>query len=81
MNDLSPQAQRLQRKQNCETFAIQAGEERAALERKLTENTQWITDLMPKALEAGIPLDTYAKLVGVSRQTLYRWREGSFDRP
>jgi hypothetical protein len=23
----------------------------------------------------GIPFDTYAKLVGVSRQTLYRWRD------
>jgi transcriptional regulator GlxA family with amidase domain len=75
MDELSPQAQRLQRKQNRETLAIQAGEERARIEGELTENTQWIIDLMPKALEAGIPLDTYAKLVGVSRQTLYRWRE------
>jgi hypothetical protein len=75
MDDLSSQAQRLQKKQQHELAAIQAGEERAAIESKLTENTQWIIDLMPKALEAGIPLDTYAKLVGVSRQTLYRWRD------
>jgi len=30
---------------------------------------------MQDAVAAGIPIDTYAKLVGVSRQTLYRWRE------
>jgi DNA-binding XRE family transcriptional regulator len=30
---------------------------------------------MRDAAEVGIPFDTYAKLVGVSRQTLYRWRD------
>jgi hypothetical protein len=72
---MNPTVERLQRKQNYETLAAEAGEERAKLEDKLTVNTQWIIDLMPKAQEAGIPFDTFAKLVGVSRQTLYRWRE------
>jgi transposase-like protein len=35
-----------------------------------------VEELMPKAAEAGIPLDALAKLLGISRQTLYRWRDG-----
>ena len=75
MDDRSPQAQRLQKKHNIETLAVEAGEQRAKLDDELAANTQWIIDLMPQAMEAGIPFDTFAKLVGVSRQTLYRWRE------
>jgi hypothetical protein len=75
MDDLSPKAQLLQRRHSIETLAVEAGEERAKLDDKLVVNTQWIIDLMPQAMEAGIPLDTFAKLVGISRQTLYRWRE------
>jgi transposase-like protein len=36
-----------------------------------------VEDLMPKAVEAGIPLDALARLLGISRQTLYRWRDGT----
>jgi hypothetical protein len=36
----------------------------AQLEDQLTVNTQHIIDLMPKAAQAGIPFDTFAKLVG-----------------
>jgi hypothetical protein len=70
-----PQAARLHKRHGIETLAVEAGEERAKLDDQFAVNTQWIMDLMPKAHEAGIPLDTFAKLVGVSRQTLYRWRE------
>ena len=74
MND-SPQTQRLREKHNYETLAAELGDQRAKVEDDLITNTRAITDLMPKALEAGIPLDTFAQLVRVSRQTLYRWRE------
>jgi hypothetical protein len=79
MNNQDPiaehQAARINKRHGIETLAVEAGEKRAKLDDELAVNTQWIIDLMPKALEAGIPLDTFAKLVGVSRQTLYRWRE------
>jgi transposase-like protein len=30
---------------------------------------------MPKTAAIGIPFDTLANLLGLSRQTLYRWRD------
>ncbi len=72
---MNPTQERLQKKQNCETLAAEAGVQRADLEAKLIANTQWVIDMIPKAAEAGIPFDTFAGLVGVSRQTLYRWRD------
>jgi hypothetical protein len=39
------------------------------------ELRQIAVELIPEAVDAGIPFDTFAKLVGVSRQTLYRWRD------
>ena len=72
---MNPTRERLQEKQNYEALAAEAGEQRSKLEDELAINTQWIIDMIPKAAEAGIPFDTFAKLVGVSRQTLYRWRE------
>lgn len=68
-------ADRLAKRHGIEKHAADAGAERAKLDDGLAANTQWIIDLMPSAMEAGVPLDTYAKLVGVSRQTLYRWQE------
>jgi hypothetical protein len=66
---------RLVKRQGIERIALEEGEKRARYEDELAATTQCIIELMPDALEAGIPLDTYAKLVGVSRQTLYRWRD------
>lgn len=55
--------------------ADRLGRERPKLEAKMAENTQEIIDRLPEAQEAGVPLDTFAKLVGVSRPTLYKWKE------
>jgi hypothetical protein len=57
----------LQRRRFIEDEAIRLGAERATLDEKLTNNTGEIIDRMRDAAEVGIPFDTYAKLVGVSR--------------
>jgi hypothetical protein len=78
MTDTNPlAAERLQRRRFIEDEAIKLGAERTDLEDKLLVNTQGIIDRMREAAEYGIPLDTYSKMVKVSRQTLYRWRDGS----
>jgi len=68
-------AEKLRRRRFIEDHAIELGATRIVLEEQLTNNTGDIIDRMRDAAEVGIPLDTYAKLVGVSRQTLYRWRD------
>jgi DNA invertase Pin-like site-specific DNA recombinase len=45
------------------------------LESELAANIEAIVAAIPKAIEASISFDAIAKLVGVSRQTLYRWQE------
>jgi transposase-like protein len=50
-------------------------EERTQLEEDLLINRQSIMDREREALDVGIPVDAFARLVGISRQTLYRWRE------
>jgi hypothetical protein len=75
MNEPSPAIERQQRRLAVEETADQLGRDRKAVESKLAESTQAIIDLLPEAQERGVPLDTFAKLVGVSRQTLYHWRE------
>lgn len=72
----NPAAQRLRRRRAVEDEAIRLGAERADLEARLSYNTQDIIDRLKEAGEFGLPLDTFAKLVGVSRQKLYRWRDG-----
>ena len=72
MPDLS---QNLQATRAIEDRLVQLGAERAGLEAKLGENLEAIVDEIPAATEAGIPFDRIAHLVGVSRQTLYRWRD------
>jgi DNA-binding transcriptional regulator YiaG len=74
-DDLSPQAKRLRKKQTIETLAVEVGDERAKLEDELLVNRQSIMDRMKEAREVGIPFDAFAKLVRVSRQTLYRWED------
>lgn len=72
MPDLS---QDLQATRAVEDRLVRLGAERAHLEAKLGENLEAIVDEIPAATEAGIPFDRIAHLVGVSRQTLYRWRD------
>ncbi len=57
-----------------EDEAIRLGAERADLDNKLADNTEATIDLMHEALAVGIGFDQLARMVGVSRQTLHRWR-------
>jgi len=61
-----------------EDRSIELGDERGRLENELAANTTAIVALLREWADAGspIPLDRLASLVGVSRQTLYRWRDG-----
>jgi hypothetical protein len=72
MTDLPPN---MQARRAIEDRAVQLGNERHDLDNGLAANTQAIIDLLRDADGAGVPLDHLAKLVGVSRQTLHRWRE------
>jgi hypothetical protein len=76
------QAERLQRRLGMERVARDLGEKRVAAKDELASVVQAIEEILPQALEAGVPLDTYSKLVGVSRPTLYRWQgqAGNTDR-
>jgi hypothetical protein len=60
-----------------EDEAIRLGDERNGLEDQLAKNTDDVLALMREWEEAKapIPFDRLASLVGVSRQTLYRWRD------
>jgi hypothetical protein len=66
---------RLQAKREVEDEAIRLGEERRDLDERTTNNTQAVIDLLPRAADAGVPFDHVATMVGVTRQTLYRWQE------
>ena len=72
MPDLS---QDLQATRAIEDRLVALGAERTKLEARLGENLEAIVDEIPAATEAGIAFDRIAHLVGVSRQTLYRWRD------
>jgi transcriptional regulator GlxA family with amidase domain len=65
----------IQARREVEDRAIKLGEERLDLENREAANIEAVIDLIPEATDAGIPFDHLAKLVGVSRQTLYRWQE------
>jgi hypothetical protein len=67
--------QDLQATRAVEDRLVSLGAERSQLEAKLGENLEAIVDEIPTATDAGIPFDRIAHLVGVSRQTLYRWRD------
>lgn len=65
----------MQARRAIEDRAIALGNERRALDSNLAVNTQAIIDLLRDAQGAGIPYEHLAEMVGVSRQTLHRWRE------
>jgi hypothetical protein len=65
----------IQVRRSIEDQIVKLGSERNRLESELGANIEAIVAAIPKAIEAGIPFDGIAKLVGVSRQTLYRWRD------
>jgi hypothetical protein len=64
----------MQARRDVEDRAVQLGAERAELDTKLALNTAKIKSLMGEAVAARIPLEGFAKMVGVSRQTLHHWR-------
>jgi|GEM_PF-3635382 len=60
---------------------IKLGTEREGLLAKTSDNIQAITDTIGVALDAGLTIERVAQLVRVSRQTLYRWKEGAIRVP
>jgi DNA invertase Pin-like site-specific DNA recombinase len=69
-------AEKLEWRQGLEQLALKTGQEHAQLADDLASSRQFIVDeLLPKTAEAGIPFDATAKLLGISRQTLYRWQD------
>jgi transcriptional regulator GlxA family with amidase domain len=74
---MSNSAEDLQATRTIEDKLVQLGEQRRATEQAVSENIQAITDTMAEAIAAGLPVERVAGLVGVSRQTLYRWRDGA----
>jgi hypothetical protein len=49
----------------------------AELDAKLALNTVAIKALLDEAMEAKVLLEDFALMVGVSRQALYHWRDGT----
>jgi transcriptional regulator GlxA family with amidase domain len=77
---MSPEVQArlaIEARRQLEDWAFKLGEERRQLDGQLSANTNQIMTLLPQAIEAGIPLDQLAQMVGVSRQSLHRWRNES----
>jgi hypothetical protein len=71
MTDLPPD---LQARRAVEDELARLGSERNRLESEAGTNLETIVAAIPRATEVGIPFDGIAHLVGVSRQTLYRWQ-------
>jgi hypothetical protein len=71
--------QDLQARRAIEDELVQLGSKRNRLESELGSNIKAIVAAIPKATEVGIPFDGVARLVGISRQTLYRW-QGAIQR-
>jgi DNA invertase Pin-like site-specific DNA recombinase len=69
-------AAKLEWRQGLERLALETGQKHAQHLDDLASSRQFIVEeLIPKAAEAGISFDALAKLLGISRQTLYRWQE------
>jgi AraC-like DNA-binding protein len=66
--------QDLQARRAIEDRLLQLGSERARLAAEAGVNLEQIVDAIPEATAAGVSFDSIAQLVGVSRQTLYRWQ-------
>jgi Homeodomain-like domain-containing protein len=80
MVDQDPIAERkaakLAHRQGLETLALEYGKKQAEHLDELRSIRQFIVEeLLPKSAAAGIPFERVAELLGVSRQTIYRWRQ------
>ncbi len=65
----------IQARRTIEDRAAQLGAKRTKIQARLAANTQAMVELLGEARGAGIPLEQLAALLGVSRQTLFNWRE------
>jgi hypothetical protein len=65
----------MQARRAIEDRAAQLGADRRHLEADLAVNTSAIIDLLRDAEGSRIPYEHLATLTGVSRQSLFRWRE------
>jgi hypothetical protein len=65
----------IDRRRDIEDRALKLRAERAELHEGLRENTAAITALLAEAVELGIAVEQFARLVGIRRQSLYRWRD------
>jgi hypothetical protein len=64
----------IQARRNFEDTLATLGQQRAELYASLGGNTSEIKRLLGAALDAGVTMETIAKLTRVSRQTLHQWR-------
>lgn len=64
----------VQARRAIEDRAVELGAERRALKSRQEGNVGAIVGLVQQA-EGILPLEEVARLIGVSRQTLYRWQE------
>jgi hypothetical protein len=65
----------IDQRRGIEDRALKLRAKRAELHGGLRENTAAITALLAEAVELGIAVEQFARLVGIRRQSLYRWRE------
>jgi hypothetical protein len=72
---MTPSPPDLQARRAIEDRAIELGAERGDLTARTMYNTHAIIDLLRDPAHATLPLDHLANMLGVSRQSLYRWRE------
>lgn len=72
MTEIPPE---MQARRAFEDRALELGAERDRLEGELGANLERIVDLLDEAPKVGVPIDQYAKMIGVRRQQLYRWRD------
>jgi hypothetical protein len=78
---MNPIPAELQDRRAVEDRAVQLAEQRQELTGRMTENTWAIIELLRDPRHGLIPLDHLANLLGVSRQSLYRWRETGQEIP
>jgi DNA-binding FadR family transcriptional regulator len=72
MSNLPPY---IQARRAIEDRAAQLGAERRELDGRTEANVRAVIDLLHEADGTGVSYDQLAQLIGVSRQTLYHWRE------
>jgi hypothetical protein len=65
----------IQTRRAIEDRAAELGAKRTKIQTRMAANTRAMVELLGEARGAGVPLEQLAALLGVSRQTLFNWRE------